>query len=80
MVWTVAEAKAKGKDENEPSLRDRIISACKDRKVKVLQPDPSEFVSEAQPHLKGEKAYHVKAFKGSKDGKLKKCIVEAIQP
>ncbi|MCJ1352039.1 MAG: hypothetical protein MMC33_002023 [Icmadophila ericetorum] len=71
MVWTVAEAKAKGKDESsEPSLRDRIITACKDRKVRVLRPDPSEFVSEAQPHLKGEKAYHVKAFKGSKDGFL----------
>ena len=38
-------------------------------KKKVTRPDEEEFVSATpEPHRKGEKAYHVKAFKGSKDG------------
>ncbi|KAL8704615.1 MAG: hypothetical protein Q9225_008076, partial [Loekoesia sp. 1 TL-2023] len=38
---------------------------------KVLEPDEREFVSQvAQAHRKGEKAVHVKAFRGSKDGFL----------
>lgn len=37
----------------------------------VVRPDEREFVS-AMPeaHRKGEKAYHVKAFRGSKEGML----------
>lgn len=36
---------------------------------KVIFPDAGEFVSSIpQSHFKGEKGYHVKAFKGSKDG------------
>jgi hypothetical protein len=37
--------------------------------VRVVRPDAQEFVS-AMPeaHRKGEKAYHVKAFRGSKEG------------
>ncbi|KAL2857751.1 hypothetical protein BJY01DRAFT_202020 [Aspergillus pseudoustus] len=39
--------------------------------VRVVRPNPQEFVS-AMPeaHRKGEKAYHVKAFRGSKEGYL----------
>ena len=38
-------------------------------KHKVLEPDEKQFVSQiAQPHRKGEKAVHVKAFRGTKDG------------
>ncbi|KAL4868785.1 histone chaperone rtt106 [Aspergillus spectabilis] len=39
--------------------------------VRVVRPDAQEFVS-AMPeaHRKGEKAYHVKAFRGSKEGYL----------
>ncbi len=37
--------------------------------VVVVEPDEKEFASAvAQPHRKGEKAVHVKAFRGSKDG------------
>lgn len=37
--------------------------------TQVVRPDENEFVS-AMPeaHRKGEKAYHVKAFRGSKEG------------
>ena len=38
---------------------------------RVIEPDREEFVSEtSQPYRKGEKAVHVKAFRGSKDGFL----------
>ncbi|KAJ5309192.1 hypothetical protein PENANT_c014G07105 [Penicillium antarcticum] len=39
--------------------------------IKVVRPDERQFVS-AMPeaHRKGEKAYHVKAFRGSKEGYL----------
>ncbi|KAL8634395.1 MAG: hypothetical protein Q9228_008010 [Teloschistes exilis] len=38
-------------------------------KRKVIQPKEKDFVSQlAQAHRKGEKAVHVKAFRGSKDG------------
>lgn len=38
-------------------------------KRKVIQPDEKDFVSQlAQAHRKREKAVHVKAFRGSKDG------------
>jgi hypothetical protein len=37
---------------------------------KIVEPDHTEFESVMpEAHRKGEKAYHVKAFKGSKDGK-----------
>jgi len=39
-------------------------------KVKVTQPDEEEFVAAVpESHRKTEKAYHVKAFRGSKDGR-----------
>jgi hypothetical protein len=38
--------------------------------VKVTQPDEEEFVAAVpESHRKSEKAYHVKAFRGSKDGR-----------
>ncbi|KAI9652746.1 MAG: hypothetical protein M1821_007820 [Bathelium mastoideum] len=38
---------------------------------KVILPQEAEFASAVpQPHRKGEKAFHVKAFRGSKDGYL----------
>ena len=54
---------------------DRVLEAAleysmRDTKKKVTYPDEEEFVSATpESHRKGEKAYHVKAFKGSKDGK-----------
>jgi hypothetical protein len=53
---------------------DRIVEAAleytmRENKTKVTYPEEAEFVSATpEAHRKGEKAYHVKAFKGSKDG------------
>ena len=39
------------------------------RHTKVVVPTEKEFVSATpEAHRKGEKAYHVKAFRGSKEG------------
>lgn len=39
--------------------------------VRVVRPDAQEFASAIQEaHRKGEKAYHVKAHRGSKEGML----------
>ena len=54
---------------------DRIVEAAleyimRKDKTKVTYPEEAEFVSATpEAHRKGEKAYHVKAFKGSKDGR-----------
>lgn len=52
--------------------------------AKVIGPDEKEFVSATpEAHRKGEKAYHVKAFRGSKEGtsrltkKEEKLILQA---
>lgn len=54
-------------DESYKSVVIRMLN--KRLKRKVLEPDEKEFASQvAQAHRKGEKAVHVKAFKGSKEG------------
>ena len=69
IVWTVPEGKTKDADADEQSPRDRIIEFITARNVHVLVPTASEFTSEVvQANRKGEKAYHTKAFRGSKDG------------
>lgn len=51
-------------------LESALEYAMRSIKKKVTCPDDAEFVSATpESHRKGEKAYHVKAFKGSKDGK-----------
>ncbi len=85
MVWNVPATAPKpavcntrvqaGEDESYRDILLRILNARlrKHRKdiSKVAEPDEKDFVSElAQAHRKGEKAYHVKAFRGSKDGFL----------
>lgn len=63
------------KMQNDIGLSDRVLEAAleytiRNSKKKVIYPDEAEFVSATpESHRKGEKAYHVKAFKGSKDGK-----------
>ncbi len=48
-----------------------INKALKSRKKNVVEPTGAEFASQiAQAHRKGETAFHVKAFRGSKDGFL----------
>ncbi|KAI9923661.1 hypothetical protein ASPWEDRAFT_38338 [Aspergillus wentii DTO 134E9] len=82
MVWTVNDGPAKaaysgtgqqiGNKEGETaeSMLRRIFNDNLTQ-TKVVRPDEREFVS-AMPeaHRKGEKAYHVKAFRGSKEGYL----------
>ncbi|RAL09487.1 putative negative regulator of DNA transposition (Rtt106) [Aspergillus homomorphus CBS 101889] len=82
IVWTVADGPPKaafsgtgqqlGTGEGETAekvvqqvLNDNLV------RTKVIRPDERQFVS-AMPeaHRKGEKAFHVKAFRGSKDGYL----------
>ena len=48
-----------------------INEALKPYNKSVTIPGPSEFVSQlAQAHRKGEMAYHVRSFRGAKDGYL----------
>lgn len=78
MVWTVADGPLKaaytgtgqqiGSEETADVLLRRILNETLGH-TKVIRPDEREFVS-AMPeaHRKGEKAFHVKAFRGSKEG------------
>lgn len=51
----------------EPELNDLLEPHGK----RVVRPDENEFASSIpQPHRKGEKAYHVKAHRGTKEGYL----------
>ena len=48
-----------------------LNGALKHYKKRVVEPDKQEFASQVvQAHRKGESAYHIKAFRGSKDGFL----------
>lgn len=78
MVFTIADGPSKAaftgagqrveSDENgEALLRGWLNDAI--GHTKVIRPDDREFVSATpEAHRKGEKAYHVKAHRGSKDG------------
>ena len=69
LLWTVAEPKPKDVEGGETPQRVQILDAFSQQKIRVLRPDIDEFVSAVpQPHRKNEKAFHVKAFRGSKDG------------
>ncbi|MCJ1301275.1 hypothetical protein MMC08_004074 [Hypocenomyce scalaris] len=80
LVWTIPEGPPKSgvlgdgngdvdADETYRMLLLRWIGEGLGRKV--VQPDEKEFVSQmVQAHRKGEKAVHVKGFRGSKDGYL----------
>jgi len=59
-----------GEGDTADKLIRRILSDNLSQ-TKVIGPDEKEFVSATpEAHRKGEKAYHVKAFRGSKEGKL----------
>ena len=67
-------------DASPEAVLERVLNAIMhDNGVKVTLPDESEFVAAVpESHRKGEKAYHVKAFRGSKDGKrVKRLCVSA---
>lgn len=78
MVFTIADGPAKSAftgagqrvegDETGEALLRRWLSETVGH-TKVIRPDDREFVSATpEAHRKGEKAYHVKAHRGSKDG------------
>ncbi|PYH99168.1 putative negative regulator of DNA transposition [Aspergillus ellipticus CBS 707.79] len=82
IVWTVADGPPKaafsgtGKQlgTGDGETADKIVQQVLNdnlSQTKVVRPDERQFVS-AMPeaHRKGEKAYHVKAFRGSKEGYL----------
>ncbi|KAF2184498.1 Rtt106-domain-containing protein [Zopfia rhizophila CBS 207.26] len=77
IVWTFEEATGKNIIEGEDpgpgpiaeAIHHCLIQAGTDKSV--VFPDADEFASAiVQNHRKGEKAYHVKAHRGSKDGYL----------
>ncbi|BDD60597.1 hypothetical protein MAP00_005714 [Monascus purpureus] len=82
MVWTIPDGPAKAaysgtgqqignnSDEKAESLVRRVLNENLSQ-IKVVGPDEREFVSAIpEAHRKGEKVYHVKAFRGSKEGYL----------
>ena len=85
ILWTVPNTTPKsglcsddvkaGSDETYKTITIRLLNERLRRRAghssQVIEPDQAEFVSEtAQPYKKGDKAVHVKAFRGSKDGFL----------
>ena len=82
IVWTVPDVAPKegtfkgpiavSKGDTYRSLLTSLINkALKPHKKYVVEPAKAEFASQiVQAHRKGETAYHVKAFRGSKDGYL----------
>ena len=69
IVWTASDTKARGDPEDAPTAAASIAQSLKAAKASVVEPTDKEFASQLQQVTrKGEKVYHVKAFKGSKDG------------
>ncbi|THC87034.1 hypothetical protein EYZ11_013521 [Aspergillus tanneri] len=82
IVWTVADGPPKAAfsgdgqqlGNNEGETTERLVRQVLNDNLlqtQVVRPEDKQFVS-AMPeaHRKGEKAYHVKAFRGSKEGYL----------
>lgn len=81
-VWTVPDSVPKdgifvGLTTSHPGETYRTLlitilnEALKHYKKRVIEPDRQEFASQVvQAHRRGEPAYHIKAFRGSKDGFL----------
>ena len=79
-LWTVPDSVPKdgafvGLTTSQPGETCRTLlitilnEALKPYKKRVKEPDKQEFASQVvQAHRKGEPAYHIKAFRGSKDG------------
>ena len=69
MLWTALDVRPKGSDEDAPTPSAEILKALKGAGVTVLEPSAAQFESQVpQAARKGEKVYHVKGFRGSKDG------------
>ena len=82
IVWTVPDSIPKagiftGSTTSRPGESYRTLltavldEALKPYKKRVIEPNKQEFASQVvQAHRKGELAYHIKGFRGSKDGFL----------
>lgn len=73
MVWTFVEATGKdvkeGEDPGPTAMAAEISKHLSPHGKSVVFPKESQFVSSIpESHRKAEKAYHVKAFRGSKEG------------
>jgi hypothetical protein len=76
LLWTVIDGpqKVNTVTEDDPhngGLIEKTINRCLNHTLagRLIQPGEDEFVSATpEAHRKGDKAYHVKAFRGSKDG------------
>lgn len=82
-VFTVNDGPLKDFNVETPTLRkaigdagpeevlERVLNAVMhDSCIRVTHPNEAEFVAAVpESHRKSEKAYHVKAFRGSKDGR-----------
>jgi hypothetical protein len=89
LVWTMNETKAspeiisastkKEEDTFVDVTRIELDAFMAYLSKKTVLPDEREFASEIpQSHRKGEKAFHTKAFKGSKEGAS--SPIQSIQP
>ncbi|KZF25771.1 Rtt106-domain-containing protein [Xylona heveae TC161] len=80
IVWTVTDApipkNATPEEASQHQSSDKAVTSALNQVLsklgkKVIYTDENEFASAlVQPHRKHEKAYHVKAFRGNKDGYL----------
>lgn len=82
IVWTVPDSVPKDgtfvgltTSHSGETYRTLLITVLngvlKHNKKRVIEPDKQEFASQVvQAHRKGDPAYHIKAFRGSKDGFL----------
>lgn len=84
MVWTVPDTPPKAGSVKhregvvtnistpyKPFLINILNQRLEAFRKEVVEPDEKQFASSiVQSHRKGEKAFHVKAFRGSKDGKF----------
>lgn len=90
IVWTVADGPPKaaftGNGQpiatNEGETAEQFMRKMLNENLsqtQVVRPDEREFVS-AMPeaHRKGEKAYHVKAFRGSKEGRYSVVSIPSL--
>ncbi len=87
LVCTMAETPPTGSELTGHTMRetDTFVTVAELAFNRLLQPvgkqveipDANEFVSSMpQPHRKGEMAWHVKGFRGSKDGATKQSLAE----
>lgn len=79
IVWTVPDGPAEQasgqlatvEHGTYKALLTAALNARLSRGIKLVEPNEREFASAlVQAHRKGEKAMHVKGFRGSKDGRV----------